>query len=198
MKNNSLWNKFKNYIYDHYGREAGKMLVHAGVITWTTATISQVVAIMMNKEVPPEQKKFLIPQEIADGALNILTFYAITSTMKNISGRLVSTGKWSSSAIRDFVGKKSPEIKMGDMATNLGKTFKDNKEFHECYDTFKGGMDMVAATTGSVISCNAITPVIRNYIGAKQQKASIAQEKMQKNTTLNKTMVYSKSSSMKI
>ena len=184
----NLWGGLKNYIYKKYGQESGKMLVHAGVITWITSSLSQVVAIVINDKIPPEQKKFLIPQEIADGAINVLTFYIITNSMKNIAGKLTSTGKWSTKAIRDFVKKNAPEIKMGDLSTNLGKTFKENKEFHDSYDQFKGGVDMISATVGSVVSCNAITPVIRNYIGAKQQKQSIERERYkQNNTAYNKS-----------
>ena len=183
MKNPStLWNNLKNTIYEKYGQESGKMIVHAGVVTWITASLSQVAAIIINDKIPSDQKKFLIPQEIADGALNVLTFYLITNSLKNISGKLVSTGKWSTKAIRDFVDAKN--IKMGDMSTNLGKTFKEDKQFHDVYDQFKGGMDMIAASVGSVVSCNAITPIIRNHIGANQQKNSIAKEQMQKKTNL--------------
>lgn len=184
MKNPStLWNNLKNIIYEKYGQESGKMIVHAGVITWITASLSQVAAIMINDKIPSDQKKFLIPQEIADGALNVLTFYLITNSLKNISGKLVSTGKWSTKAIRDFATAKN--IKLGDMSTNLGKTFKEDKQFHDVYDQFKGGMDMIAASVGSVVSCNAITPVIRNHFGADQQKKSINKAKMQKKVTLN-------------
>ena len=188
MKNPStLWNSLKNTVYEKYGQESGKMIVHAGVVTWITASLSQVAAIIINDKIPSDQKKFLIPQEIADGALNVLTFYLITNSLKNISGKLVSTGKWSTKAIRDFVAAKN--IKMGDMSTNLGKTFKEDKQFHDVYDQFKGGMDMIAASVGSVVSCNTITPIIRNHIGANQQKNSIAQEKMQKRATLNTPLI---------
>lgn len=180
------WDRFKNYIYEKYGRESGKMLVHAGLITWATVCLSQVVAVALNKNVPSDQKKFLIPQEIADGALNIAAFYCITNSGKNIAGKLVSSGKWSTKAIRDFVANHplGKNIKMGDMSTNLSKTFRENKEFHDCYDNFKGGMDMFSAVCGAVVSSNIITPIIRNRIGAQRQKESIAREKMQKNTAL--------------
>lgn len=172
------WDGIKNYIYKHYGQESGKMIVHAGVITWIASSLSQVFAIVINDKIPSDQKKFLIPQEIADGALNVITFYLVTNTMKNISGKLVSTGKWSTKAIRNFIAKNplAKDIKMGDMSTNLVKNFKEDKEFHDCYDKFKGGMDMMAATIGSVVSCNVFTPVIRNSWGASQQKNSIARE----------------------
>ena len=182
----TLWDGTKNYIYKHYGQESGKMIVHAGVITWITSSASQVFAIALNKKVPEDQKKFLIPQEIADGALNVLAFYLMTNSMKNISSKLISSGKWSTKNIRTFVHKNAPELesKMGDLSTNLGEKFKDNDEFHKCYDQFKGGADMIAACVGSVVSCNAITPFLRNSIGARQQKQSIEREKIIQKQTL--------------
>lgn len=184
MKNiSSHWDNVKNFIYKHYGQESGKMIVHAGVITWIISSVAQIVAIAANDKIPSRQKKFLVPQEIADGALNVLAFYMITNSLKNIAGKLVSTGKWSTKAIRDFVRNKN--IKLGDMSTDLGKTFRENEEFHNKYDSFKGGMDMIAATVGSVVSCNVMTPVIRNKIGAKKQKESIA-----KMPVITKTSTY--------
>lgn len=184
---NTFWDGLKNYIYKHYGQESGKMLVHAGIITWITASLAQIFAVAVNNKIPSEQKKFLIPQEIADGAVNVLTFYMITNSMRTVASKLVSTGKWSTEAIRNFVAKKAPKIKMGDLSTNLGETFKENKEFHDSYDTFKGGMEMMAASVGAVVSCNAITPFIRNSWGAKRQKESINREKLQTNTVLYNT-----------
>ena len=127
----------------------------------------------------------------------------ITNTMKNISGKLVSTGKWSTKAIRDFVVKHpiAGNSKMGDLSTDLGVQFRNNEEFHKVYDQFKGGMDMIATCIGSVISCNAITPVIRNHFGADRQKASISHDSMQKKRDyiLTKQLGYYKpSGSMKI
>lgn len=188
MKNiSNLWSGVKNYIYKHYGQESGKMLVHAGLITWATACLSQVVAVVVNDKIPKEQKKFLIPQELADGALNILAFYLITNSAKNIAGKLVSTGKWSTKAVRDFVAKNPlpDNLKMGDMSLNLGKVFKENEGFHKTYDNFKGGMDMLSTVTGAVISSNLITPFIRNEWGAKRQKESITRDKMNANTTIS-------------
>lgn len=180
---NSKWNGFKNYLYKHYGQESGKLIVHTGLITWTMATLAQVGAIMFNDKIPKDQKKFLIPQEIADGVLNIIAFYTITNSLKSLAGRLVSTGKWSNVSIRNFVKKNSSKnlsegIKMGDLTTNLAKTYKGNEDFYKAYSPFKNGMDMIATTIGSVVSCNAATPFIRNYYGAWQQKRSLNKERM--------------------
>ena len=174
---NTLWKNFKNLIYKKYGQESGTMLVHAGVLTWITASASQVIAVALNKQVPSDQKKFLIPQEIADGALNVLAFYLITNSLKNVSSKLVSTGKWSTKEIRDFVSKKAPDIKLGDLATDLSKRFREDANFHNCYDNFKGGADMIGATVGSVVACNAIVPVLRNKWGSKKQHESLQVKK---------------------
>lgn len=180
MKNlSSKWAGLKNYLYKHYGQESGKLIVHTGVVTWTMYSLAHVGAILFNDKIPKEQKKFLVPREIADGALNIVAFYAITNTLKNISSRLVSTGKWSNAAIRNFVKKNpSAEVKMGELSTNLPKTYKGNEDFYNAYSPFNNGLGMLSTTLGSVIACNVGTPFIRNYYGAKQQKKSLEREKM--------------------
>lgn len=184
MKNlNKNWQNLKNYLYKHYGQESGKLIVHTGVITWTLSSMAHVGAILFNDKIPTDQKRFLVPREIADGALNIVAFYAITNSLKSLSSRLVSTGKWSNKAIRDFVAKNpSNNIKMGELSTNLPKTYKGNEEFYKAYSPFNNGLGMLSTTVGSVIACNAATPFIRNYYGAKQQKRSI--EKSKRNSSI--------------
>lgn len=176
MPNPSLWNNIKNYVYKHYGKDSGKMLVHAGLITWTTSSLAQVFAILVNDKIPPEQKKFLVPQELADGAINILSFYIFTNSLKSIASKLTTTGKWTNSKIKTFVENHplGKNVKMGDIKTNLGKTFSDDPKFDDIYDNFKNGMEMIATTVGSVIACNVVTPVLRNKIGADRQKKSLA------------------------
>lgn len=178
MKNlNASWNNLKNYLYKHYGQESGKLIVHTGVVTWTMASLAQIAAVAFNNKIPSDQKKFLVPQEIADGVVNIFAFYAVTNSMKQLAGRLISTGKWSNASIRKFVAEHpSKEIKMGELSTNLAKTYKGNEDFYKAYSPFKNGVDMIATTIGSVISCSAIAPFIRNPLGAMQQKRSIQKD----------------------
>lgn len=180
---NKGWNDLKNYLYKHYGQESGKMIVHTGVLTWAVATLAQIGAVAFDDKIQPDQKKFLIPQEIADGAVNIVAFYAVTNSLKNLAGKLVSTGKWTNAAIRNFVlNNPSKEAKLGELSTNLSKIYKGNEEFYKVYSPFKNGVDMIATTVGSVVSCNAIAPFVRNPIGAIQQKRSIAKERAKQNS----------------
>ena len=80
MSKSSLFNGFKTLVAKHYGSNTGKMLIHTGVIGWILSSAAQVAAIVINDKIPKEQKMYLIPQEIADAAVNIVSFYAITQT----------------------------------------------------------------------------------------------------------------------
>ena len=49
------------------------------------------------------------------------------------------------------------------------------------YTDFKSGVDVITSTVGSIISCNLITPVLRNQYAASKQKEILAKRNMQKN-----------------
>ena len=55
----------------------------------------------------------------------------------------------------------------------------------EDFKKFDSGIDFISTTLGSILSCNIVTPIIRNEIAAERQKSGIA--KMNSNTT-NKTV----------
>ena len=88
-----LWNNCKNYIYKNYGENPGTMLVHTGVIGWILSSAAQVAAVVFNDKISPEQKVFLIPQECADAAVNILSFYTFTNGVKYIGSKFTKTAK---------------------------------------------------------------------------------------------------------
>ena len=162
-----------NYIAKVYGNNPGKMLVHTGVIGWALSSMAQVFAIVLNDKIPKEQKLFLIPQEIADACVNIASFYLITQSCKSIALKLVNTGKWLPSSVAKFltgngvkdVGKASFDVlKHGNLTSEMAHNFNE----------FRNGIDVIATTAGSILSCNIVTPLIRNQIAAHRQKTSIA------------------------
>lgn len=177
-KINLLWDKAKNYLFREFGTNPGKFVVVATALGMASASIAQSLAIASNKKIPNEQKKFLIPQELIDGVVNIATSVLIIGAIGKYAGKLVETGKWSTSGIRNLVAQlpESAKVKMGDFDTNLKNTFKQHanpalkKEFYSAYYLFKGGMEIIATTIGSIIACNIVTPIIRNNIAAEVQK----------------------------
>lgn len=167
----NLFSDFKTVMYRNYGENPGKMLVHTGVLGWILSSLAQVSAVVFNDKISPQQKSFLIPQEAADAAINILSFYVITSSFKNLASKLVSTGKLTTKPIKEGL------LKIGIRPADIGKfNFNIDNIPHvkKDYKPFKNGVDVIASTIGSIISCNIVTPVLRNQYASKKQKEAIS------------------------
>ena len=127
----NIFSDFKTSLFKNYGENPGKMLVHTGVLGWILSSLAQVSAVVFNDKISPEQKSFLVPQEIADAAINIVSFYAITNTFKNVASKLVSTGKLSTKAIKN--GLKNLGIKNSDIGKynlNIGNIKALEKDYN--------------------------------------------------------------------
>jgi hypothetical protein len=167
MKN--LFSNFKSALYKNYGENPGKMLVHTGVLGWILSSLAQVSAVIFNDKISPEQKSFLVPQEIADAGINIASFYLITSSFKNVASKLVSCGKLTTKGIKSALSKEDL-AKVGKFDFNIGEL----NNVPEGYKPFKNGVDVIASTIGSIISCNIVTPILRNQYASKRQKQTLA------------------------
>ena len=188
---NKGFEAFKRMIYDKYGDNAAKMLIYTGVLGWFLSSAAQVVAIMANKEVPREAKFYMIPQEIGDGAVNILSFFAITSVIKKLGSKAVSTGILTTKTIRNFLRSKNfynkknigyRKFDIGELFTNKDIT-NGSKEYKD-YKDFKAGVEVAAMTIGSIISCNIATPILRNRIAEDRQKKSMEKHDINKSKTI--------------
>lgn len=198
---------FKDVILAKYGEQPGAMLVHTGVLGWILSSLAQITAVAFNDKIPAEQKVFLIPQEIADAATNILSFYIVTQSVKSLGSKLVTTGKISNPKIREFVGKIKQSANMGKWDFDIRKQDGFNSIKTEFKD-FKNGVDVYASLAGSIASCNIITPIIRNKYASDRQKDVLAKMNTKKmrslqapagismNEYLNRT--YAKGSSLKV
>ena len=174
MSKASMFQNLKDLIAKHYGDNVGKMLIHTGVIGWILSAAAQVVAIVINDKIPKEQKMFLVPQEMADAAVNIVSFYLITQTFASVAGKLVKSGKWLPGAVRDFFEKGGLADKLGKKGFDVTANGNLPKDLQKKYDKFHNGIDVIATTLGSILSCNIVTPLVRNEIAADRQKRGIA------------------------
>lgn len=162
-------------LYKAYGGSMGKMLIHTGVIGWALSSAAQIFAIAINDKIPKEQKMFMIPQEFADACVNILSFYAVTQTFSAVGKKLVSTGKWLPENIKKHLVKKGFGAKIGKLNTNLETIIEQMpSRIKTSYGRFEHGMDVTATTIGSIISCNLITPLVRNLYASHRQQTQIA------------------------
>ena len=92
-----------------------------------------------------------------------------------MASKLVSTGKLTTKPIREFLTKQG--VTSSEHIGKLGFNIENMANFQDIkgeYKSFKNGVDVVASTVGSIISCNIVTPVLRNEYAAKQQKKAIA------------------------
>lgn len=176
-----LFSDFKSSMFKNYGENPGKMLVHTGVLGWILSSLAQVSAVVFNDKIPKEQKSFLIPQEIADAAINILSFYVITSSFKSYASKLVSSGRLTTKPIKEGMKNLGIPFENFSKVSAHINAFPDLKKY---YKPFKNGVDVVASTIGSIISCNIVTPVLRNEYASKKQKQAIARMNGRQSTQL--------------
>lgn len=180
----SYVNKQATKIYNKFAHDPGSLLLITGTIGWILSSAAHIVSIVVNDKVEKNQKKFLVWQEFADAAVNIASFYIITDRFTKLGKHLVKSGKIATPKIMKFlednkltadIGKKTFDISESNAFKKLNT--KDGKAFKEHYFNMEDGVAFIASTTGSIISSNIITPILRNKFAADRQKQSIAEDK---------------------
>ena len=182
---------FANKVYKNFAGDLGKLLLWTGTIGWILSSLGQLAAIGMNKKLPKEQKKFLIPQEMADAGINIASFFILTRSVTRLGERMVESGKLATPKIRAFITKHNLEAKAGTKELNLSKLpqIKDelgkdfDKETSKAYFRFADGVSFISSTIGSIISCNVVTPILRNKFASNRQKNSISKDNIRQEAT---------------
>lgn len=237
------YNTLLKKIWHYYAEDVGKSLIHLGALGWLLSATAQITMIAKNKDIDKKEKQFLVPQEFADGAINVGLYYTICQAIKKgceqilESGRVctqktfktilqlkptpnsagdyikgmseifISSGlvkkKKSVGALTDFyngaialLGKQeSVRKKILERYPALKSTFepiiaadklKQTKRFLnrglKDYTLFKNGVGVTAAVGASVLACNLITPVTRNYSASVYQKRALKrQQKEERN-----------------
>lgn len=163
-----------SWVAKNFRKDASKMLIWTGVAGWGLSSLAQICGIAFNSKIPKEQKSFLIPQEIADAAVNVGSFFLITQVAKRTVARLFSTGKIAPKAVRNYL-QKNKELyadKIGKLSFDLDEVLKKNKDFPKNeYYSCKNFYTTVATVGAGILSSNIVTPLIRNYGASKMQKS---------------------------
>lgn len=165
---------FKVNFFKRYGTQPGKMLIHTGIIGWVMSSLAQISAIIINDKIPKEQKMFMIPQEFADALINIASFYAVTRSMTGVANKAVKCGKLLPKSIKDYIIKSNLGKNLGKYNLDIGKHLRLPRNIKDEYLEFKNGIDVTATLIGSIVSCNIITPILRNIYASHRQKHNIA------------------------
>ena len=162
-----------DFIAKHFSKDASKMLIWTGVAGWTLSSLAQIGAVLFNPEISKEQKSFLIPQEFADAAVNIGSFFLITQFTKSIASSLFSTGKLAPKSVKEYLAKNKKMFanKIGKLDFDLDKILKADGSFpKDQYYACKNFGTTVATIGAGILSSNIVTPVVRNKMAANMQK----------------------------
>ena len=170
---NGLLQKGLEWVYQNFKKNTATMLVITGTIGWGLSSLAQVGAVLFNPKIPPEQKSFLVPQELADAIVNIGTFFLITQATKKFISKLASTGKIAPSKVREFLNKNKDLYgnKVGKLSLDLDEVLKKDPKFpKDSYYSYKNYATTIGTVGASIFSSNIVTPVIRNSMASDMQK----------------------------
>lgn len=104
-------NKFvesaSTYSFKNIATNPGKALMHLGAIGLGLSCLAQLFMIVSStdKEIDKNNKKFLISQEMADGAINLGLYYTITSGIRKFGDSLLEKGVISTRKPFEFIVK---------------------------------------------------------------------------------------------
>ena len=167
-------------IYDTFKGDTSKMIIWTGTLGWALSSAAQIGAIFSNKKITPEKKSFLLPQEFMDAVVNIGAFMGFTLLTKKGIQKLAQTGKIAPQTVRDFLNKNSVyKNKVGKLDFNLDDVLKNHsdKNLKDAYEAHKNFVTTMGTIGASVISCNLVTPVIRNSIASNMQQKYLDMKK---------------------
>ena len=164
--------KTLTWVAERFSHDASEMLIATGVIGWALSSLAQMGAILFNPKISDKEKSFLLPQELTDAIVNIVSFLVITKGIKYGMTQLYQTGKIAPKLVRDFLQKNSQAYKdkIGKIGFNLDNVLKPGTEVFKSYNIHKS-LGTTAATVGaSIFATNVVTPVLRNHWASKAQK----------------------------
>jgi len=188
----SFIQKRLNWIYKNFCEDTSKMLIVTGALGWILSSLAQACGIVGNSKLSNEKKSFLLPQELTDGAINAIAFIGITLMAKFGISKMASTGKIATESVRNFLNKNSVyKNKIGKLDFNLDEVLPKDSELMNSYLSYKNFVTTMGTVGASIISCNIVTPLIRNATASRVQKSYIDMKN-------NPTYPYGSSGNMKI
>lgn len=100
---------FKNNMFKTYAKDGGKLLIHAGAAGWLFSSLAQVTVIATDSKISKKDKKFLVPQEICDGATNVVLYYTVSKIIKESGDYLINKGHLLTDDVVKAITKLKPE-----------------------------------------------------------------------------------------
>ncbi len=154
--------KVTDFIFDKWSKDIGSVLIWTTIAGWVASSSAQILGILRNSKYTKEQKNFMIHQEIGDAAINIGSFFIITTPLKKMASKLVKTGKVTTFAIKRPIRKHGDIKKLGLIDFDIKKLPYFSSELEKQFNSFNNFMGTSAAVLGGILSSNILTPILRN------------------------------------
>jgi hypothetical protein len=142
-------------------------LKRTAALNFSVGSVGLIIGMIINKNIPEKEKRFMIIQEATEGVLDLGVFLGCATAFEKIGRWLVKTKKlvphidnFSKEQVKDaitkfFANPNKPGISM--LAESKIRTWVKAAE-------------VGAGLIGTIIAFNVITPLIRNYIASKLEK----------------------------
>ncbi len=117
---NKVWN-------GKYADDVGIALIHLGAAGWVLSALAQILMLAHNKDIDKKEKRFLIPQEIADGVVNVGLYYSICQIIKNIGDYMSENIQYMTQKSNDFLKITKPDSRSNlEFIKGFAETFRNN------------------------------------------------------------------------
>lgn len=185
-------------IYNTFGKSSGKMLLATSMIGISMSSFIQAMAVLVNDKYTMSQKAFMVPQELGDAMLSIVSIFAITKPTQRLMSKLVKTGKVMPKNILRYMEENKMIQKRGKTDFDFEKEVKNilqtieksdkfiksnekertflvnpHKNILENYEEFQDSASAVATTIAGITSTCLVVPLLRNTIASHYQKKHI-------------------------
>ncbi len=157
-----------DFIFKKCSNDIGSVLIWTTIGGWVASSAAQIGGIARNPKYSKEQKTFMINQEIGDAAINIGSFFIITTPLKKLATKLVKTGKVTTCALKEPLKRHGDIDKLGHVDFDMTK-LPYFSEMEKKFNSFNNFMSTSAAVIGGVLSSNIVTPILRNRYASHRQ-----------------------------
>ena len=185
-------------VYKQLGKSSGKMLLATSAIGVGLSTLAQAGAVLFNKKYSVSQKAFMVPQELTEGIVSIMSLFIITTPLQLLAKKYSATGKILSKDLKNYMKKNNLMNKRGNLNFNIKdhiessiKTLEASDVFIKSatpekeamrleyqnllnnYDSLQDSTAAIVTAAGSIVSTAVILPLLRNYSASYYQKLNM-------------------------
>lgn len=112
----------------------------ATVTGFAVSSLGQAWGLSINDKIPPKERKFMVGQELAEGLINIVILFTVSSLFAKFGKGLVNN---------NIIFRK------GSALNSIEK------------DALAEGFGLVTSLTGQALALNVFTPIMRNMLSPK-------------------------------